>query len=116
MSKEIIIKEENYITPAENYLKKYSLVLLMVSGAVFAYSILRVLYCSLFSSGVYADFCKLSGVAYFSFYALPMLILGLIGLSLPKLTESNKTKLFFLIILTISTVRFFYSFITSFLA
>lgn len=116
MGKEIIIKEEVSITPAERYLKKYSLVLLAMSIAALGYSLLRVFYCSVFSSGVYADFCKLSGVAFFSFYALPMLILGLIGLSLPKLTESDKTKLFFLLVLAISTIRFFYSFVSSFLA
>lgn len=116
MSQEIRIIEEDYSSPTETILRKYSFSLITVAAIIFAYALFRIGYCSFTSEGVYADFCKLSGVAYFNFYAFPMLILGVIGLALPRLTESEKTKMFFLFVLTLSTMRFFYSLVTSLLA
>jgi uncharacterized oligopeptide transporter (OPT) family protein len=108
--------EEEIPSSTGKLLKKYSYVLLGISAVIFAFSILRIGYCGIVSEGVYADFCKLSGVAYFNFYAFPMLILGLIGLTLDRISESQKTKAFFVLVLAVSTIRFLYGLLESFLA
>jgi hypothetical protein len=92
----------------EIILKKYSYSLLALGATVSLYSAIRIMSCTFYGAGVQTDFCKLSGFIYFNFYGLPILALALIGILLPKLSESEKIQKFTIAFLAITTARFLY--------
>lgn len=92
----------------QKILKKYSFSLLWLAGGIFAYSVFRIASCAIFSRDIYAAFCKLSGFVYWNFYGLPILALALIGILLPKLSDSEKLHKFTLAFMALTTARFVY--------
>jgi hypothetical protein len=73
----------------ENILKKYSYAFIAIGLAVLLFSVVKIVSCP---AGIDHDLCKLGGVAYWSFYGLPALLLGAGSLAIPKLTESKIAK------------------------
>lgn len=92
----------------QKILKNYSYALLIMSGALFIYSVFRVVSCTAYGASVYTDFCKLAGLAIWNFYGLPIMALSLIGIILPKLSESDKVQKLLLAFMALSTARFTY--------
>lgn len=92
----------------EKILKNYSYGLLALAGGIFGYAIFKIAICVTFSRDIYAAFCKLSAFAYWNFYGLPILALALIGIFMPKLSDSKVLKNGTLVFLVLTTVRFLY--------
>lgn len=94
------IKQE--VEMLENILKKYSYAFIVAGTGVLLFSVGKIVTCP---TGVDHDLCKLGGVAYWSFYGFPTLLLGLGALAIPKLTESKAAKGIMLGILFLVTIQ-----------